>query len=129
MAPQYLPAFLTNLAEACTGNREFDRARRLLHESTAIATSMGIDNLLAHNYGILASLEAEQQHAGATAAADQAYRHLPACNLEDQAIIAQQLQKAYARLAMWQPAHRWLARYTVCATRWRRARTRKRCGA
>ena len=113
VSPQYLPAFLTNLAEACTWNREFGRARQLLHESTAIATSMGIDNLLAHNYGILAVLEAEQQHAAATAAADQAYRNLPAVNLEDQAIIAQQLQKAYARLALWQPAHRWLARYTV----------------
>ena len=113
VSPQYLPTFLTNLAEACTWNREFDQARRLLRESTARATALGSNNLLAHNYGILAVLEAEQQHAAATAAADQAYRNLPAVNLEDQAIIAQQLQKAYAHLALWQPAHRWLARYTV----------------
>lgn len=113
VSPQYLPTFLTNLAEACTWNREFDQARRLLRESTVLATPLGLNTLLAHNYSILASLEAEQQHAAATAAADQAYRNLAACNLEDQAIIAQRLQKAYARLALWQPAHQWLARYTT----------------
>ena len=55
VSPQFLPTFLTNLAEACTWNREFDRARRLLRESTTLATPLGSNNLLAHNYGILAT--------------------------------------------------------------------------
>ena len=114
VSPQYLPTFLPNLAEGYAWNQEYDRARGLLRESTALIMPLGINNLLAHNYSILAGLEAEQQHPGAAeAAAGQASRYLATANLEDQAIVAQRLQKAYARLAAWQPAHRWLARWAT----------------
>ena len=114
VSPQYLPTFLTNLAEGCVWNKEFDRARELLGESIALTKPLEVSTLLAHNYSILAALEAEQRRPGpAKAAVAQASRYLAACNLEDQALIAQRLQKAYAQLANWQSAHQWLARHLV----------------
>lgn len=111
VAPQYLPTFLTNLAEGYAWKRDFGRARRALEESSALTVPLGVNALLAQNYSLLAGLEAEQQRAtAAEAAAERARRHLPACSIYGQATVTQRLQQAYARLGRWPEAHAWLAR-------------------
>ncbi len=92
-------------------SEEFERARAVLQESNARAAPLHVNTLLAHNYSILASLEATQRRVMPTeAATQQTRRYLAACSLNDQATITERLHKAYARLGNWPNAHAWLAR-------------------
>lgn len=112
--PQYLPTFLTNLAEGYMWSGEFARAREVLQESNALTAPLHVNTLLAHNYSILTSVEAAQQRPQpAEAAAQQTRRYLAACSLDDKATITERLHKAYARLGAWPAAHAWLTQYAA----------------
>ena len=112
--PQYLPTFLTNLAEAHAWQGEYALVRRLLQESNVRAAPLHANNLLANNYSILANIEARQHRAGlAKAAIRQSSHYLASCSLNDQASITQRLQKTAILLNSWQSAHYWSSRYAT----------------
>ena len=112
--PQYLPTFLTNLAEARVWQGDFARARQLLQESNTRAAPLQDNNLLANNYSILANIEAKQHRAGpAEAAIQQSGHYLASCSLNDQVVITQRLQETATLLNDWHTAHYWLARYAT----------------
>ncbi|MFD2784434.1 helix-turn-helix transcriptional regulator [Hymenobacter rubripertinctus] len=114
VSPQYLPTFLTNLAEAYTWRGDLLRTRQLLRESTALTKPLRITTLLAHNYSILALAEARHQHAALAAAATrQASQYLAACSLDDKATITQRLQLASTELGNWPAAYAHLTQYAA----------------